>query len=72
MRKNPSLFPVSEGYGSSLKMVQPEAIPHIAGSLLTRGYGANDVAKVLGKNFLRVARTTWPARLPLALAGAGT
>ena len=64
VRNNPALFPPSEGYDAGVKMAEPEQIPAIAAALLARGYRATDVAKVLGGNFLRVARVTWPVRLP--------
>jgi membrane dipeptidase len=46
-------------------MVPPEQIREIAATLLSRGYPLADVRKVLGGNFLRVARATWPAAASL-------
>ncbi len=60
VKANPALFPPEEGYTTGLKQVAPERIGDIAGELLKLGYRTADVRKVLGGNFLRVARATWP------------
>jgi membrane dipeptidase len=57
---NPHLFPPEEGYARGLNMVAPEQVPEIAAELFRLGYRVSDVRKVLGGNFLRVARATWP------------
>ncbi len=57
---NPHLFPAEEGYGTGLNMVAPEQVPEIAAELFRLGYRSVDVRKVLGGNFLRVARANWP------------
>lgn len=62
---NPHLFPTGEGYSAGAKMVAPEQLPEIAAELFRRGYRLPDVQKVLGGNFLRVAKATWPRRPPL-------
>jgi membrane dipeptidase len=61
---HPDLFPPEEGYAAGLNMVSPEQLPEIAGELLRLGYRPTDVRKVLGGNFLRVARATWPRNRP--------
>ncbi len=38
----------------------PEHLPEIAGALLARGYGREEVRGLMGGNFLRVAEATWP------------
>lgn len=63
---NPHLFPAKEGYANGLRMVAPEQMPEIAAELLRLGYSMPDVAKVLGGNFLRVARTNWPTSMTRA------
>jgi membrane dipeptidase len=57
---NPKMYPAKEGYGAGIQMVPPERIREIAGTLLRRGYRIADVRKVVGENFLRVARATRP------------
>jgi membrane dipeptidase len=42
-----------------MKDADPTVIPEIAGGLLERGFSDTDVRKVLGANFLRVARAVW-------------
>ena len=60
LKANPQLFPPEAGYASGVRMVPPERIGEIAAELITLGYRASDLRKVLGGNFLRVARATWP------------
>lgn len=60
LKANPTLFPPEEGYAAGLGMVAPEQLPEIAAELVRMGYGVGDVRKVLGGNFRRVARATWP------------
>lgn len=57
---NPHLFPPHEEYATGLHMVAPEQVPEIAAELFKLGFRALDVRKVLGGNFLRVARANWP------------
>lgn len=59
---NPTVFPPEEGYSAGIRMVAPEKIPDLAAELLRLDYRAADVRKVLGGNFLRVARANWPKR----------
>ena len=37
----------------------PDEMPNISAALLRRGYGADDVAKILGGNWLRLLREVW-------------
>jgi membrane dipeptidase len=37
----------------------PEVLPEIEQLLRQRGYGASDIDKIFGLNFLRVAEATW-------------
>lgn len=48
-------YHVEEG----LRMVAPEQIPAIVDQLLGRGYSEETIGKILGANFLRVARQVW-------------
>ena len=68
---NPQLFPAEEGYATGLRMVLPEQVPEVAAELLRLGYRMADVAKVLGGNFLRVARRNWPTARALNLPDGG-
>lgn len=62
LKANPHVFPPEDGYEAGIRMVAPERVPEIAAALLRLGYRVPDVRKVLGGNFLRVARATWPKR----------
>ena len=62
VKANPSMFPPDEGYVNGVQMVEPEQVPAIAAALLARGYTTRDVQKVMGHNFARVARATWPKK----------
>ncbi|MFO0453668.1 MAG: dipeptidase [Pseudomonadota bacterium] len=64
IKAHPETFPPEEGYAAGLRIVAPEQLPEIAAELLKLGYRVSDVRKVLGGNFLRVAKATWPKRLP--------
>ena len=59
---HPDTFPPEEGYGTGLRIVAPEQLPEIVAELLKLGYRTTDVRKVLGGNFLRVAKATWPRK----------
>jgi membrane dipeptidase len=63
---NPEVFPPSEGFADGIRMVAPEQLREIATLLAARGYGLADLRKVLGGNFARVARATWPTARQLA------
>lgn len=60
VKSHPEIFPPEKGYSEGPKFVPPESVGPIAAELLRLGYRAADVRKVLGGNFLRVARATWP------------
>ena len=60
MAENPDLFPPEKGYGAGLMAtVEPERIPQIADTLLSRGWKDEEVVGLLGENNLRVARKVW-------------
>ncbi|HMH27811.1 MAG TPA: membrane dipeptidase [Steroidobacteraceae bacterium] len=62
LKANPHIFPPAEGYGDSFGQVQPEQLPDIVSDLFARGYTVSDVRKIIGGNFRRIARETWPRR----------
>ena len=62
LKANPHIFPPEEGYGDSFGQVQPEQLPEIVSDLFARGYTGRDVRKIIGGNFRRIARETWPRR----------
>ncbi|MEJ0038011.1 MAG: membrane dipeptidase [Gammaproteobacteria bacterium] len=55
---NREIWPDGYGYGTS-QFLAPEQIPSVVEALLARGFREADVAKILGGNFLRVAREVW-------------
>ncbi len=59
LAKNPAMFPPSMGYDRGLKMVEPERLPELIEALMAKGYGSASLSKILGGNFLRVARGAW-------------
>ncbi len=52
-------FPDGLGYNETMTTAQPEQIAEITPGLLERGYSDEDVRKILGQNFLRVAHSVW-------------
>ena len=48
-----------KGYLGSMEGLQPEQIDQIIEALLHNRYSDQDVAKILGENFLRVAKKVW-------------
>jgi len=53
-------WPASGRYGRTLSGgAGPEVLPEIEQILRNRGYGASDIDKVFGLNFLRVAEQSW-------------
>lgn len=54
-----AIFPPEMGYGRGIAMVEPERITEIAARLLELGHSPGRVRKILGENFLRVAREVW-------------
>jgi len=58
-RKNPHLFPQSEGYTLGPGLVPPEQLADITECLIRKGYATRDIRKILGGNFMRVARESW-------------
>ncbi|MDC8011218.1 dipeptidase [Tahibacter soli] len=56
---HPVTFPPHLGYGAGIRMVEPEQLPELTETLLARGWPENDVAAVLGGNWMRIARQVW-------------
>ena len=53
------IWPDGFGYGRSNRFVPPEQLGEIVEVLLEKGYRNEDVSKILGGNFLRVAQQVW-------------
>jgi membrane dipeptidase len=41
--------------------LQPETLGEVARQLKQRGYAQADIDAIFGDNFMRVAKSTWPA-----------
>ena len=52
-------FNYPKGYLGSMKGLQPEQIDEIIETLLRSHYSDEDIKKILGENFLRVASKVW-------------
>lgn len=55
----PAIWPKSSGYRTRAAIAQPEQWPEIVEALLRLGYSEDDVLKIIGGNFLRVAKVVW-------------
>ena len=58
----PPEFGYDEGFFKTLGFVSPEAAGGLGARLAERGYGDDDVAAIMGGNFLRVAEQCWSER----------
>lgn len=56
----PPEFGYDERFYKSLDFVSPEAAGSLSARLAERGYGDDDIAAIMGGNFLRVAEQCWP------------
>lgn len=52
-------WPPGYGYEPGIHYLEPAALPRVTDRLLSLGYDDDDIAGVLGANFLRVARSVW-------------
>lgn len=55
-------WPAQRGYGpgaGSAAVFDPRKLPALAGGLITAGYSTDDVDKIMGENFMRVAKESW-------------
>lgn len=52
-------LPAGLNFTADMPLVEPERFPDIAAALRARGYAAADVDKILGGNWIRVARAVW-------------
>src|SRR5262249_62014144 len=61
LEMNPLYWPPREGYGQGgpMRIADPSQLPEITDMLLQRGWTEADIRKLLGENFLRVARAVW-------------
>ncbi len=57
-KANPSLFPPQHGFDEVL-ILHPKYIPDIANGLIARGYKDQDIAGIMGENFLRIVKQVW-------------
>jgi membrane dipeptidase len=57
--RKPHIWPPGFGYETGTRFVPPEQIEEIVEALLVRGYREQDLRKILGGNFLRVASQVW-------------
>ena len=55
-------FPAGMGYERGVQMVQPEQLPEVVHELQRLGYRDADLQKILGLNWLRIARQVWKDR----------
>jgi membrane dipeptidase len=55
----PEIFPDAASLQNATSMIGPQQIGAIAAELLGRGADRGAVRKILGENWLRVARTVW-------------
>ncbi len=55
-------WPDPDAYAGDLVMLGPEALPEIAIALMRRGYADDDLAKIMGGNWRRVAEAVWTPR----------
>jgi membrane dipeptidase len=54
-------WPSAHGYDpQTMAIIPPERLPEITEALLRHGFADDDVAGIMGENFLRVAEQTWP------------
>jgi len=68
VRATPKMFPPEQGFKNGIRMVPPEDVRAIASGLINRGYTREDLRKILGGNFLRIAQITWPRSTHLGSA----
>jgi membrane dipeptidase len=59
LAEHPELFPPSYSRWGAIDFVAPAQLRELGAVLARRGFGADDVAKVLGANFRRVAGDVW-------------
>lgn len=52
-------LPAKGNYRVDMPLVQPEDYPRITAELLGKGYAPDDIRKILGGNWLRVASEVW-------------
>lgn len=57
LRKMPQTFPA--GAAEPCDFVKPEQLPEIVEELIALGYNDGDLEKILGGNWLRIARAVW-------------
>ena len=58
----PPEFGYDEHFYKNADFVSPEAVGALRGLLAARGYGEEEIAAIMGGNFLRVAEHCWLSR----------
>lgn len=59
LAENPELFPDSYRRWGPIRFLPPTALIPLADALTAKGYPPDDVARIVGGNFLRVATEVW-------------
>jgi membrane dipeptidase len=59
VKANASRYPENQSYEGEIEFGGPALWPKLTEHMLNRGYGADDVAMILGGNWLRVAAAVW-------------
>ena len=55
-------WPAASGYGPAAggaAVFDPRKLPALADALIATGYSTDDVDKIMGENFIRVAKASW-------------
>lgn len=55
-------WPASSGYGPAAggaAVFDPRKLPALADALIAEGYSTDDVDKIMGENFMRIAKESW-------------
>lgn len=59
LTNHPEVFPDTASIANALSMIGPQRIGEIVDELLSRGASKDDIEKILGKNWQRVAGDVW-------------
>jgi membrane dipeptidase len=59
LTRNTQIFPAGYQHWDGYKFLAPEELPAVEAELDGLGYSADDIAAIMGGNFLRVAKAVW-------------